>query len=578
VRKTPKGWVDTTLREISLAVETIRPDEFPDKEFVYFDIQGIDNETNRVVETKTFFGWNAPSRARQVVQKDDILFSTVRTYLKKVALVDRELPNAVASTGFAVIRVPSPISPHFIFFQILSDDFIHKLNRLQTGTSYPSVRSKDVFAQSILIAPRAEQDRIVERLKESRLHFTNSARVARRALTRIDHYRAALLHAAVTGELTRKWRSTHEANRTGHLLQHVLSARRTGWEQAELLKQRKAKQKPKDDTWKSRYPEPAPFRTEKLPKLPNGWIWASLDQLSLVVRGSSPRPAGDPRYFGGRIPWITVHSITKDSEPYLTEVSETLTRAGKERSRFVEKGTLLLSNSGVTLGVPKITLLSGCINDGVAALLYLDSRLTTYLYYFLSSQTQHLRRINQGAAQPNLNTEIIRRIAVPVPPFAEQSQISREVGKRLAAAQKLSGTLARQVHQSELAFQSVLSQAFTGQLVAQYPADSAASSVLDKIRVLKETTYKKTRTKRMTSSKSKAARKPLLEVLRVQKKPITPEQLFVEAGFRPAEAELFYRELASLRKMIEESKPSGVAAKRWPFRAKVLLQLKESSR
>jgi hypothetical protein len=85
----PPGWVTTTLGEICDRVATIQPGADPDTEFTYFDIGGIDNETNRVVETKTVLGREAPSRARQPVRQGDILFSTVRTYLKKIAQIDK---------------------------------------------------------------------------------------------------------------------------------------------------------------------------------------------------------------------------------------------------------------------------------------------------------------------------------------------------------------------------------------------------------------------------------------------------------------------------------------------------------
>jgi type I restriction enzyme, S subunit len=78
----PIGWVKTTLGEVCLPVATIQPEDFPATEFTYFDIGGINNETNRVTETKAVLGQDAPSRARQALCKDDILFSTVRTYLK----------------------------------------------------------------------------------------------------------------------------------------------------------------------------------------------------------------------------------------------------------------------------------------------------------------------------------------------------------------------------------------------------------------------------------------------------------------------------------------------------------------
>src|SRR5262249_31284648 len=146
--------------------------------------------------------------------------------------------------------------------------------------------------------------------------------------------------------------------------------------------------------------------------LPDGWTWATVEQISNVVRGASPRPAGDPKYFGGTISWITVGPITADETAYLKSVPETVTEAGRERSRYIERHTLLLTNSGATLGVPKISLIDGCINDGVAALLDVDYPLKLYLLYFLRTQTKSLRGVNQGAAQPNLNTMIIKAINV----------------------------------------------------------------------------------------------------------------------------------------------------------------------
>ncbi|MEH2327161.1 MAG: hypothetical protein V7K32_27090 [Nostoc sp.] len=76
----------------------------------------------------------------------------------------------------------------------------------------------------------------------------------------------------------------------------------------------------------------------------------NIEQLSEVVRGASPRPAGDHKFFGGNIAWITVGCLTADNQPYLTSVSEFVTEAGKAASRYIEVETLVLTNSGATLG------------------------------------------------------------------------------------------------------------------------------------------------------------------------------------------------------------------------------------
>ncbi|MDE2823011.1 MAG: restriction endonuclease subunit S, partial [Chloroflexota bacterium] len=99
----PAGWVATTLGEVCLDTPTVRPADYPDKAISYIDIASIDNSSFRVGSAKTHLGRNAPSRARQRVRSGDTLFSTVRTYLRNVAMVPPELDGEVASTGFCVL-------------------------------------------------------------------------------------------------------------------------------------------------------------------------------------------------------------------------------------------------------------------------------------------------------------------------------------------------------------------------------------------------------------------------------------------------------------------------------------------
>lgn len=160
--------------------------------------------------------------------------------------------------------------------------------------------------------------------------------------------------------------------------------------------------------------------------LPDEWKGTLIKNICRVVRGSSPRPAGSPLFFDGNfLPWATVADLTNSDEMYLTSTKSMLTEAGAERTRITDPGTLMLTNSGATLGVPKISSIRCGANDGIAMLLELDGIETEYAYYYLASKTQYFRDvIAPGVGQPNLNTDLIGDFPIPMPPLAEQKKIA----------------------------------------------------------------------------------------------------------------------------------------------------------
>ena len=163
------------LQAISLHVNKINSNcKNENSEFLYIDISSIDNLGNKVANHKIYNWETAPSRAQQIISKDDILFSTVRTYLKNIAYVDKDIyNNQICSTGFTVIRAnPHFVLPKYLFYYTVSDLFIQPLNELQSGSSYPAVRDSDVFKQLIPICPLAEQGQILYEI-ESRFSIAD---------------------------------------------------------------------------------------------------------------------------------------------------------------------------------------------------------------------------------------------------------------------------------------------------------------------------------------------------------------------------------------------------------------------
>ena len=106
---------------------------------------------------------------------------------------------------------------------------------------------------------------------------------------------------------------------------------------------------------------------------------------------------------------------------HLTTTKSKLTEEGSKQTRILEAGTVLLTNSGATLGVPKILSIRAGANDGIAAFLNLRQVTPEFLFYVLQARTRFMREsLAPGVGQPNLNTEIIGGIRVPVPELNEQ--------------------------------------------------------------------------------------------------------------------------------------------------------------
>jgi type I restriction enzyme S subunit len=414
----------------------------------------------------------------------DVLINIVGPPLGKVSIVPDDFPEWNINQAIVVFRPRESVLNKYLVFAFLTDSIMRRVTSLAKATAGQHNIGVNMCRNllPVPVAPLNEQRRIVAKIEELFSDLDAGVATLERAKANLKRYRSAVLKAAVEGKLTEQWRAEHpDTEPASALLARILTERRQKWESAQLAKFAAARREPPKN-WPDKYVEPSPTDAGGLPRLPKDWCWASVDQLSIVVRGSSPRPAGDRRYFGGQIPWITVGSLTADDQPYLRSVDEGLTEAGKAASRWIEADTLLLTNSGATLGVPKITKLAGCINDGSVALLHVDYPSKLYLYYVLKSMTKQLRSINQGAAQPNLNTGIVKDIAVPLCSVAEQVQVVAALEQRFSQIDAAETVINDGLLRAARLRQSVLKQAFEGKLVPQDPKDEPASVLLERLR------------------------------------------------------------------------------------------------
>lgn len=156
----PNSWCWTRVKDVFNTMEKAVPSG---SEFLYIDIDSVDNRTNTVSpkQIKTEY---APSRASRKTQRGDIVFSMVRPYLRNVAVVPFD--GCIASTGFYVLSGSSAIYPPFVFRLALSEFFVNGLNSYMKGDNSPSINKSDMEEFIIPLPPFNEQKRIISKIDD----------------------------------------------------------------------------------------------------------------------------------------------------------------------------------------------------------------------------------------------------------------------------------------------------------------------------------------------------------------------------------------------------------------------------
>ena len=156
------------------------------------------------------------------------------------------------------------------------------------------------------------------------------------------------------------------------------------------------------------------------------WPMVTLGEFCTVVRGSSPRPKRDSRYYGGPVPRLMVADISRDGM-YSTPQIDSLTEEGAVKSRPMKKGDVIIAVSG-NPGLPTILAVDACIHDGFVGLREIKENVNReYLYWNLLSQHEQNALQSVGAIFKNLTTHQVRKIEVPLPPLDTQQTIVAEI-------------------------------------------------------------------------------------------------------------------------------------------------------
>jgi len=195
-----------------------------------------------------------------------------------------------------------------------------------------------------------------------------------------------------------------------------------------------------------------------------GWEVKKLGEVMQIERGGSPRPIS--KYLTDSedgLNWIKISDATA-SNKYIYKTKQKITREGLHKTRLVNEGDFILSNS-MSFGRPYIMRTSGCIHDGWLVLREKESNLLDkeFLYYLLGSPYifEQFDKLAAGSTVRNLNIGLVKSINIPIPPISEQKQIVATLDKAFVAIDKAKANIEKNIENAKELFQSKLNDIFS---------------------------------------------------------------------------------------------------------------------
>jgi type I restriction enzyme S subunit len=431
----------------------------------------------------------------QHLRRGDILVSMSNSLelVGKCALVG-DVPERATFGGFIAALRPRPGVDHSYVFQAMRDSRFRAYIRsiASTTTNISNINASKLLGAKIPLVGRNEQRRIVSKIDELFSRIDEGEQALQRVTKLVERYHRSVLKAAVTGELTRDWRESRkragEPVESGEaLLARILEARRVAWEQAELAKLKSKGKAPTDDHWKLKYQEPAPPDVTDLPKLPGGWVWASMDQIGVVSGGLTKNQRR--RECETRRPYLRVANVYANRLDL--EDVQTIGIGDNELDRvLLEKGDLLVvEGNGSIEQIGRVAIwdgsIAGCVHQNNIIKVRCTELLPSWyvLIWCLSPHGRgHIQRVaSSTAGLHTLSLSKVESLPVPVPTSGELALIRDRFDQTSATILSQRQQLSRSLTTSSALGRSILKAAFSGQLVPQDPNDEPASKLLERI-------------------------------------------------------------------------------------------------
>jgi type I restriction enzyme S subunit len=406
----------------------------------------------------------------------DVLYGRLRPYLNKVYKPGFE---GLASAEFMVFPSQPHLDNSYLQYFLNQWEFACFASRLNAGDR-PRVDFIQLSVYPFPLAPLPEQHRIVAEIETQFTRLDASVAALKRAQANLKRYRASVLKAACEGKLVPT--EAELARQEGRdyqpasvLLERILKERRARWEAQEKRR--------------GQYKEPAPQDAPGLPGLPEGWVWATVEQ---VMARSEYGTSVKCTYEATGLPVLRIPNIVA-GEIDVSDLKHATVALDVGAEEALQIGDILMcrTNGSVSLigktAVVRLQLDTPHVFASYLLRFRLAERDTLPLWLHIYQSSRHGRAFIEShaassAGQHNVSLTLIHGMPFPVPPLAEQQRIVAEVERHLSVIQAAENIVAANLKRSERLRQSILKQAFSGKLVPQDPADEPASVLLERIR------------------------------------------------------------------------------------------------
>lgn len=275
------------------------------------------------------------------------------------------------------------------------------------------------------LPPLSEQQRIVERIEELFAKLDEAKERLQEVADSFAVRKAAILHKAFTGELTKQWRFENGVS---------------------------------DESWEEK----------------------KLGEVGVLERGRSKyRPRNDERLFGGIYPFIQTGDVA-NADMFIEKHSQTLSDFGMQQSKLFAKNTICIT---IAANIGKVAILSydSCFPDSVVGLTTDEKNSYKYVYYYLSTQQKELESKAPATAQKNINLKVLNDLDIPLPALSEQHEIVRLVDDLLARERAAQQAAEQALASIDLMKKSILARAFRGELGTNKASEANALELLRQV-------------------------------------------------------------------------------------------------